>query len=709
MVFEGAGQKEGLEIFRIEDFNPVPYKNHGKFHVGDSYIVLSTKKTGSSFSWDVHFWLGDESSQDERGAAAMLSVELDDKLGGSPTQHRELQEAESQRFLSYFKAGLKYLPGGVKSGFTKFDPEEVEKRMFRVKGKRNVQIKEVPLDISSMNKGDCFILDGGKRFSILVYMPEGAKKMEQFRAVQVANQIRDEDHAGNAEVEVVDRHTGNHAKFFEVLGSGSPDEVPEDTGDDEKAEADAKRETCLYKIEDSTFKKIASPPLRQSMLETDDAFILSAGQAGLFVWIGKDASKEEKVKAMAEAENLLKNLSLPKGTNITRLVEGTETAVFKSFFVEWKDEDASIPGRCLWAEGAVAEWNIGDLHFDEKKRIAKSAGAAVGFMPDDASGVKKIWRVEDMDLVELEESKHGFFFAGDSYVIQYNYGDGESILYFWQGSKSSIDERGASAIHAQRIDDTELGGKAVQVRVGQGEEPRHFIKMFAGKMVVFSGGKASGFNNVHERDDYDTDGTMLFKVRCASGESDARATQVEEVGASLSSDDVFVLETPGGTYIWVGQDCCEEEESQAVRLAQVLSPGRKHSNVKQGEEPAEFWAALGGEVEVKNLDTLSRPARSPRLFHIDEKRWKGYRAFEIFDFEKSDLETDDCYLLDMGEELYVWVGGEVGGSERENSAKMARQYLDSDPTERTADTAVIITVAQDREPASFKAAFQSWN
>ena len=85
----------------------------------------------------------------------------------------------------------------------------------------------------------------------------------------------------------------------------------------------------------------------------------------------------------------------------------------------------------------------------------------------------------------------------------------------------------------------------------------------------------------------------------------------------------------------VTQDCCEEEESQAVRLAQVLSPGRKHSNVKQGEEPAEFWAALGGEVEVKNLDTLSRPARSPRLFHIDEKRWKGYRAFEIFDFEKS--------------------------------------------------------------------------
>ena len=56
----------------------------------------------------------------------------------------------------------------------------------------------------------------------------------------------------------------------------------------------------------------------------------------------------------------------------------------------------------------MAEWNIGDLHFDEKKRIAKSAGAAVGFMPDDASGVKKIWRVEDMDLVEV--SNHSAVF-----------------------------------------------------------------------------------------------------------------------------------------------------------------------------------------------------------------------------------------------------------------------------------------------------------
>ena len=65
-------------------------------------------------------------------------------------------------------------------------------------------------------------------------------------------------------------------------------------------------------------------------------------------------------------------------------------------------------------------------------------------------------------VFKVDSSKHGFFFAGDSYVILYKYGDDKSIVYFWQGSKTSTDEKGASAIHAARIDNEELGGKAVQ-------------------------------------------------------------------------------------------------------------------------------------------------------------------------------------------------------------------------------------------------------
>ena len=39
-----------------------------------------------------------------------------------------------------FLISFPFLPGGVKSGFTHVDPEAVEKRLFIVKGKRNIKV-----------------------------------------------------------------------------------------------------------------------------------------------------------------------------------------------------------------------------------------------------------------------------------------------------------------------------------------------------------------------------------------------------------------------------------------------------------------------------------------------------------------------------------------------------------------------------------------
>ena len=95
-------------------------------------------------------------------------------------------------------------------------------------------------------------------------------------------------------------------------------------------------------------------------------------------------------------------------------------------------------------------------------------------------------------------------------------------------------------------------------------EPRHFIKMFGGKMVVLNGGKGSGFRNVTEEDATDDNKLKLFRVQTATGEEDTRAVQVS-AEAGLSSEDVFILSDGASLVIWTGDE--REEKQEEVEQA----------------------------------------------------------------------------------------------------------------------------------------------
>ncbi|KFB47218.1 hypothetical protein ZHAS_00015242 [Anopheles sinensis] len=710
-AFDNAGTSKGLELWRIENFEPVPVpvREYGKFYTGDSYIVLNTKASKSGvLSWDVHFWLGLETTQDEAGSAAILTVQLDDRHNGAPVQHREVQDHESSLFLSYFPGGVRYAAGGVKSGFNEVETNAAgEKRLFQVKGAKNVRVRQVPLTVSSMNKGDCFILDAGN--DIYVYVGSGAKRIEKIKAISAAGQIRDQDHSGRARVHILDEFASSseQQEFFDVLGEGSPDAVADESECDEAYERSDCGAITLYHVSDASgsleVTAIGERPLKQTMLDSNDCYILDPGAGSIYVWIGKGATGQERSQAMVKAQKFIAEKGYPVHTAVHRVVEDGETTDFKQFFASWRDKGMTHAQLIKTAMGNGDESDA-DAEFDPEvlHTFKKNGGRALGFMPDNGQGAIEIWRVQNADLVAVEPEAYGMFHAGDSYLVKYEYtiraGGSGYIVYFWQGKTSSTQEKGASAIHAVRMDD-EMDGKAILVRVAQGNEPRHFMKLFKGRMVTFLG-------------DYDKaaeESTRLFRVRgtCAD---DVRAEELPPKASSLASDDVFIVKTQETAFVWHGVGASDLEKDMAANVVAALAPDSNVVGVEEESEPAEFWDALGGKDEYdRELDPPGTPFLSARLFHCRILYNKKLRVEEVPHFEQDDLNVDDVMVLDGGDEIYCWIGNGATEEERSKSIDMARQYIRTDPSERTEDTVPIVILKQGAEPRSFKRLFPSWD
>eukprot|EP00499_Haloplacidia_sp_CaronLabIsolate_P008058 CAMPEP_0196782858 /NCGR_PEP_ID=MMETSP1104-20130614/12172_1 /TAXON_ID=33652 /ORGANISM="Cafeteria sp., Strain Caron Lab Isolate" /LENGTH=839 /DNA_ID=CAMNT_0042153103 /DNA_START=26 /DNA_END=2545 /DNA_ORIENTATION=+ len=711
--WKGAGEAEGLQIWRIEDKVPVPVPEaeHGTFYRGDSYIVLSTVMGGRGKKQDIHFWLGSESSVDERGIAAYKTVELDEYLGGSPVQHREVEGNESSLFLSYFKArgGVQYLEGGVDSAFNHVEPDKYEPRLLHLKGRRNVRATQVALSVSSMNQGDVFVLDKG----LVLFLWNGAEanRFEKAKGVELVVKLRNERGA-RPQVVFMDEDPEN-ADFWELLG-GRGEVPPAEAGGDDEA-TDMASDLRLFRIsDDSGTLEMSEIDKREGrftrdMLDEDDVFLLDSGPV-VFVWIGRGATKQERQGGMKMGEDYLREAGKPSNTRISRVVQNGEPAEFKSLFFQW---DPPVPPPDFSAHRSE-----GIARREEQKEIDVGAmvEGGLGRREDEqllggSEGVVEAWRVEDMRLAEWPAELHGQFYGGDSYVVRYRFRDArgreQCVIYFWLGNKSSTDEKATAALETKNMDDA-MGGIATQVRVTQGKEPSHFRALFKGRMVVHAGGRASGFKNRDDEDTYDTDGVSLFHVRGTS-ELNTMAAQVEEKATSLNSGDCFVLLTPGVMFVWNGSGANEEERKVAMNVAEMLKESREVAVVNEGEEPDAFWDALGGKAEYPSSKELQEAPKEPRLF-LCSNASGTFQVEEVFNFSQSDLQDDDVMLLDTHTQAFVWVGTGANETEKRMAQEVAEKYVAAAADRDGRDPDIpIVRVDAGREPPIFTCHFLGWD
>uniref|UniRef100_A0A7N6FE36 Gelsolin n=1 Tax=Anabas testudineus TaxID=64144 RepID=A0A7N6FE36_ANATE len=679
--FENAGKKAGLQVWRVEKMElvPVPENLYGGFYSGDAYLVLhGTKTQRGSLQYDLHYWIGSECSQDESGAAAIFAVQMDDFLQGAPIQYREVQGHESSTFTGYFKTGLKYMAGGVASGFRHVVTND-EKRLLQVKGRHVVRAMEVPISWESFNQGDSFILHLGK----------------------VCKGIRDNEMCGRAKLLICDEGA-EPDRMLQVLGEKP--ELPEGQSDDTKMDASNRRVAQLYKVSnadgDMAVTMVAEQnPFSQDTLQSTECFILDNGVNGhIFVWKGKDANAEERCAVLKSAEQFIQKMNYPSHTQIQVLPEHGETPIFKQFFKNWRDCGDTVGMGTAYVSNRIAK--IEKVPFDASKLHQSEAMAAQHGMVDRGDGEKQIWRIEGSKKIPVDPSVFGQFYGGDSYIILYKYQHNP------QGRRMKKNLMTASAILAVQVDD-DLGGGAVQVRVVQGKEPAHLMSLFGGHLlVVYKGGTS------REGGQSEVAGTRLFQVR-SNPAGDTRAVEVDLSSSSLNSNDVFLVVSPSGSWMWKGKSSSSAEVKGAEHLSGILQV--TPTLLEEGKEEGE-GGLDDGKMFVPYIDFKEQSPRlqnkmeihPPRLFACSNKTGNFLMEEVPGELTQNDLAPDDVMILDVWDHVFVWIGNQADEEEKMEAAASAVRYIESDPAHRDPRTP-IVTVKQGFEPPTFTGWFLGWN
>ncbi|XP_053119800.1 villin-like protein isoform X2 [Hemicordylus capensis] len=700
-------RKPGLQIWTIEKMKmvPIPEKAYGSFFEGDCYIVLHNMKTPNGFSTDLHYWIGHDSSQDEQGAAAFYVTQLDDLLGGSPVQHREVQGHESAAFKSYFKKGIIYKKGGVASGFKHVETNMYNiKRLLHVKGKKHVTATEVDLSWDKFNKGDVFLLDLGK--VLIQWNGPSCNVAEKSRGMVLARSIRDGERGGRAQIGIIDSEK-DCPDLMQIMKAALGERRGElkEAVPDEKADELQKANVRLYHVyengKDLVVQEIATRPLTQDLLQREDCHILDQGGFKIYVWRGKDSSKEEKKAAFSRAVGFIQAKGYPPTTNVEVVNDGAESAMFKQLFQKWTGKYETQGLGKAYSIGKTAK--VDQAKFDIAQLHAQPELAAEQRMADDASGNVEVWRIEDLEMAPVNPRTYGQFYGGDCYLVLYTYmksGRPHYIIYMWFGRHASADEITACAFNAVQLDQ-KYKDEPVQVRVVMGKEPRHFLALFKGNLIIYEGGTSRAQASEPEP------AIRLFQVR-GTDEFNTKTIEVPARASSLNSNDVFLLKTNQVCYLWCGKGCSGDEREMAKNVADIISK-RDKQTILEGQEPAEFWVALGGKAPYASDKRFQEEVAQyqPRLFECSNQTGR-FIMTEIVDFCQDDLDEDDVMLLDTWEEIFLWVGKVANNYEKTESISSAKEYLKTHPAGRDLATPIIL-VKQGHEPLNFTGWFTAWD
>ncbi|XP_076808004.1 protein flightless-1 homolog [Clavelina lepadiformis] len=751
---EEVGQFPGLSVWQIENFYPVFIEDstyYGKFYVGDCYIILNTTMDGSgNLEWEIFYWIGQESSLDKKACSAIHAVNLRNMLGATGRTHREEMGDEADEFLELFGNDIAYIAGGNTSGFYSVDETVYPSRLYGLYGKRTITPYPIPLETSSLDPKEVLILDLG--MTIHVWVGALAKGVKRSKARLIAEKINKDERKNQAEI-VMSYQGYEETDFWEIFG-GMPDEIEP---------ADLKQykggKPCLYKVNlgmgylelpqvryelitEHTVKPSAeispSKRLLNTLLDSKQVYILDS-HTDVFVWIGRKSPRLVRAAALKLAYEISAMIHRPSFAIVSKQLEGTESVIFKARFKNWNDvlkvDYTKTPGGL---EGPQVKQDAKDK--ENKIDLSAIFLPRQPPMPDnEASQLMEEWN-EDLDVmngfvlegkkfVSLPQEEFGKFYTKDCYVFLCRYwvppeidpeedqeeeeepvDDIQCVVYFWQGRDAANMGWLTFTFTLQKKFETLFPGKLEVVKMKQQQENLKFLSHFHQKFIISNGSRKEAMLDKERKA---LDQPQFYHIRSNGGLLTTRCVEIETNPKLLNSEFCYILKVPfnstdsaGIVYGWIGR---VSSSNQARLLEDILADmfGDEYSvqMINEGEEPENFfWVGLGEKPD--SYDEEASYLHYARLFRCSNE--KGYFSVseKCADFCQDDLADDDIMLLDNGESMFMWVGGQTSQVEVKLGLKTASvyiQHLKSKGIKRR-----LRLVKKGNEPWEFTRCFHAW-
>ncbi|XP_055346232.1 protein flightless-1 homolog [Paramacrobiotus metropolitanus] len=741
---DDTGTREGLTCWEIENFVPNLMENAliGKFYEADCYIILQTyAEQGDSLNWKIFYWIGEKAPLDKKACAAIHAVNLRNFLGAECRTSRQEQNEEEEEFSSLFPHGLVYIEGGrTASGFYTVEDAPLVKRLYRLHGTKSLHLETVPVSPASLDPRYVFYLDAVKK--LYVWIGRKSKNVTRSKARLLAEKVNKVERKGTSEILVFNQRQEPN-EFWLALGvpelpwmEEPKPHVPEDF---------MPTVAHLYTIHlgkgylELPQVDLKDGRLKSEMLQSRNVYILDCW-ADLFVWFGKKSARLVRAAALKLSQELCDMLPRPDFAMVTRVLEGTESQIFKSKFEGWDDVMAVDFTRT--AESVIRR-GVDLKKILEKDQIKTDLTAL--FMPrqqamptEEAKAVIDEFN-EDLDRMEafvlegkkfvrLPERETGHFYSGECYVFLCTYwvpaeessgdeekadGDAEETqvhtVYFWQGRDASNMGWLTFTFSLQKKFEQAFKNSLEVVRMHQQQENLKFLSHFKSKFIIHRGKRKEPIDRSR------LPPPRLYQLRINDSLICARCIEIDAKPTSLNSSFCHMLNVPfdrsaanGIIYLWLGSKASQEDIELAHEIAKDMTKYHYTMQiVKEGEEPDNFfWNSLGGK---KPYETSADFMKYSRLFRCSNE--KGYFTVseKCADFCQDDLADDDIMILDNGQEVFLWVGGKSSEVEIKLAFKSVQVYVQNLRNKQPERPRKLLLTAKGKETIKFSKCFHGWS